>query len=106
MSENMKNETVQGSEVKESKKVTSTEKSGKSEKSKVASKPKKDNVFKKLANLFKGSWREMKNVTWSNPRSTTMNSILVVVALILVGAIFGALDLGFSSLISFIIKIW
>ncbi len=101
MSENMKNETGLTSEKEtETKKVTSTEKT------KAAPKTKKPNVFSKLGGLFKGSWRELKHVTWSSKRSTTMNSILVVVTLILVGAIFGLFDIGFSKLLTFVMDLY
>ena len=106
MSENKKNETVQDSVNNESKKVTSAEKSAKTEKAKVAKKDKKPNIFTKLIGLFKGSWRELSHVTWSSKKATTRNSILVVVALIIVGVIFGLFDMGFNKLLIFVMDLY
>ena len=76
------------------------------EKTKTAPKSNKPNVFAKLGGLFKGSWRELRNITWSSKRSTTMNSILVVVMLIIVGTIFGLFDIGFSKLLTLVMDIY
>lgn len=101
MSENKKNEqALENEKPSKEKKVTSTEKTAK------VSKNKKPNIFTKLGGLFKGSWRELKHVTWSSKRSTTMNSILVVVALVIVGTIFGLLDIGFKELLIFVMDLY
>ena len=81
------------------------EKATSTEKTKVA-KNKNPGVFGKLAKLFVGSARELKHVTWSSKRSTTMNSIMVVIVLLLVGGVLGALDMLFNWVLVAIMNLY
>ena len=98
MAENMKKDNEQTSEVAETKKVETKEVK--------PAKIKKDGWFKKLIKLFKDSKSELRKVTWAGKKATTKNSVLVIVVLIIVGAIFGLLDMGFNELIRFIINLY
>ncbi len=86
----------------ENKKVE--EKATSSEK-KVA-KTNKPGIFAKLGKLFVGSVRELKHVTWSSKRSATMNSILVVVVLLIVGGVLGGLDMLFNWVLRLVMDIY
>lgn len=97
MAENMKKENE----------VTAVDEGKKPESKEVKpAKVKKDGWFKKLLKLFKDSKSELKKITWSGKRAATKNSILVIAVLVVVGLIFGLLDMGFNWLITTIIDLY
>ena len=63
-------------------------------------------MFSKLSKLFVGSVRELKHVTWASKRSATMNSILVVVMLLLVGGVLGGLDMLFNWVLRLVMDLY
>ena len=98
MTENMKKNDEQTSEVAENKKAETKEVK--------PAKVKKDGWFKKVLKLFKDSKSELRKVTWAGKTATTKNAGLVLVVLIIVGLIFGLLDMGFNWLITTIIDLY
>lgn len=65
-------------------------------------KEKKPGWFSKLVKLFKESKSEVKKITWSDKKSTTKNTILVIVSLVIIAVIFGLFDMGFRWILEFI----
>ena len=98
MAENMKKNSEQTSEVAENKKAETKEVK--------PAKVKKDSWFKKVLKLFKDSKSELRKVTWAGKTATTKNSVLVIAVLVIVGLIFGLLDMGFNWLITTIIDLY
>ena len=102
MAENKKKESELTSEVAESKDVKDTTETKEVKPAKV----KKEGWFSKLVKLLKGSKSELKKVTWAGTMSTTKNSVLVLVVLVIVGIAFGLFDMGFNWLITHIIDLY
>ena len=50
--------------------------------------------------LFKGIYDELKKVTWPTRREGIRLTIMVVIVCLVVGIFLGAIDLGFSELVS------
>ena len=98
MAENIKKENEVASEVEESKKSEAKEVK--------PAKVKKDSWMKKLGKLFKDSKSELKKITWAGKEATTKNAILVIVVLVVVGVVFGLLDMGFNWLITTILDLY
>lgn len=63
-----------------------------------ASKPKKANSGK-VKKAFREFKAEFKKIVWSSKRTTFSNTVLVIVAMVIVAAVVGALDAGFSKLL-------
>ena len=68
---------------------------------------KKPNFFVKLGRsivkLFKDVKSEIKKIVWPTPKQTVNNTVIVIVAVLAVGAFVGILDLIFTSLLGVII---
>ncbi|HXX59276.1 MAG TPA: preprotein translocase subunit SecE [Dehalococcoidales bacterium] len=63
----------------------------------VAAAPKKRNA---LVGFFSDTVAEMKKVTWLTRREIVYLTALVLIVAIITGLILGAIDLGFSQLVS------
>lgn len=55
------------------------------------------NFFKKIVSYFTESWRELTKVTWPTRKQIIEITIAVCVISIVVGAILGLFDFGFSK---------
>ena len=63
----------------------------------AAAAPKKRNAF---VGFFNDTVAEMKKVTWLSRRELVYLTVLVLIVSIVTGVILGAIDLGFSQLVS------
>ena len=55
-------------------------------------KEKKENVFKRIAKYFKGVWKEVKRIRWTDRKDLLKYSISTLVLVFLFGAYFYAID--------------
>lgn len=62
-------------------------------------KEKKPGFFKKIGKFFKDCKSELKKIVWASLSSTTKNTILVVVTIIIATALFYGLDQLFNTAI-------
>lgn len=62
-------------------------------------KEKKPGVFKRLGKFFKECKSELKKIVWASIPSTTKNTILVVVTIVIATAVFYGLDQLFNTAI-------
>ena len=61
-----------------------------------AAKPKKDNKFLKF---FRGTKSEFKKIVWPTPKQWIKNTLVVIVAVIICGALIALLDMLFGGVI-------
>ena len=59
----------------------------------------------RIYGFFRDYKSEMKKIVWSSKEDVLKNTVVVVVTLVIVGALVGLLDLGFSQLLLLIGKI-
>ena len=64
---------------------------------------KKPGFFKKLAGWLREMRSELKKVVWPTPKQVLNNSVIVIIAVVLVGVVIGLFDWGASSLVMAII---
>ncbi len=78
-------------------------------KSKVNSKDKKPNIFKRMgkgiAKFFRDTKSEIKKIVWPTPKATFKNMGLVLLAMIVVGAVIFGLDQGLRALFSLVMEL-
>ena len=70
-----------------------------------ASKPVKKNkvsLGKRIAKAFKEFKAEFKKIVWSSKRATFANTALVVACMVIVAAVIGLLDTGFTALLNWV----
>ena len=79
-----------GKEVKEEKKVMKKKKQYVAEKKHV--KEKKENVFKRIAKYFKGVFKEIKRIRWTDRRDLFKYTLCTLMFLIFLGVYFHAID--------------
>jgi preprotein translocase SecE subunit len=63
------------------------------------------NPINAITSYVRSSIAELKKVTWPNKETTMRYSMLVIVVSIAVAAFFGALDFGFSRLVTFTLSL-
>ena len=95
----MEMDRVEGAEeaVESSKKDASVK-----EKSK---KNKKPGIFKRIAKYFRECKSEMKKIVWSSGKQTFNNTVVVIVAMIVIGAVVVGLDYLFRWIIQGLISL-
>lgn len=86
------------------KKVTEAVTEKKEAKATKASKPAKNKVSlgKRIAKAFREFKAEFKKIVWCGKKATFTNTALVVVCMVVVAAVIGGLDIGFSALINWV----
>lgn len=69
--------------------------------------PKKDKVkfTERIKKFFREYKSELKKIVWYSRKDTINSSILVIVCIVVVSAITGALDFGFSNIIRLLGKL-
>ena len=72
------------------------------EKSKKSKKP---GIFKRIAKYFRECKSEMKKIVWSSGKSTFNNTVVVIVAMIVIGAVVVGLDYLFRWIIQGLISL-
>ncbi len=72
---------------------------------KVAPKKDKVSLFAKIAKFFREYKSELKKISWYSRKDTINGSILVVVCIVLAAVVTGALDFGFSELLTWLGKL-
>lgn len=66
---------------------------------------KKPGFFKKIAKYFRECKSEMKKIVWSSKKQTFNNTVVVIAAMIVIGAIVVGLDYLFSWVIQGLISL-
>ena len=66
---------------------------------------KKPGFFKRIFKYLRECKSEMKKIVWSSGKQTFNNTVLVIVAMIIIGAVVVGLDFVFSRLIEFLISL-
>lgn len=56
-------------------------------------------IFMRLTRYIKETRGEIKNIVWPTRHDTTVHGVLVIGISIVIGALMGALDLGFQELL-------
>lgn len=59
--------------------------------------------MKKLAAYLKGSWEELRKVTWPSKKDTTKHTTIVIVFSVAIAAFIGLLDFVFNVLLELIV---
>lgn len=62
------------------------------------------NIFENIKNYFLGVYDETKKVNWPTRSQTLKNTLNIILAIILLTAVFGLIDLGLSSLVTFLLQ--
>jgi len=73
------------------------------DKSKKANK--KPGIFKRIAKYFKECKSEMKKIVWSSGKQTFNNTVVVIIAMIVIGAVVVGLDYLFRWIIQGLISL-
>lgn len=70
---------------------------------------KKPNVFKRMgkgiAKFFRDIKSEIKKIVWPTPKATFKNTGVVLLAMLIVGVVVFALDLGLGWLLGFVMHV-
>ncbi|MCL5795045.1 MAG: preprotein translocase subunit SecE [Patescibacteria group bacterium] len=61
------------------------------------------NLFTVIKNYFLGVYEETKKVNWPTRTQTLKNTLNIVVAIIVLTVVFGLIDYGLSSLVTFLL---
>jgi preprotein translocase subunit SecE len=102
MSDSKKDAAISEKAEKKAKKAKSD---ADSKKSKKSNKKDKKSIFKRIANWFQDLKREFKRVSWPT-KKTVFNNSLVVLGVVVIGSAFiGLIDLGFLSLINYLMSL-
>ena len=64
----------------------------------MAEKVKKENIFRRIGKFFKSTKSEFKKVTWPTKKQLLNNTMIVIVALVLIGLVIAGLDVLFTTL--------
>ena len=100
MAENNKNVTEEA-QIPEAESTTSETKEAKAAKTpKKSAKKNKPSFGQRVKKSLKEFKAEFKKIVWSSKRNTFNNTVLVVVSMIVVSVVIGALDTGFSKLLT------
>ncbi len=96
----LENKDTQVEELESVNDEKTTEAKGKKEKTKKAA-PKKNKVkfSQKIKKFFKDYKSELKKIVWCSKKMTFQYTLYVLVAMVIVSAFIGLLDLGFSQLL-------
>lgn len=70
-----------------------------------AKKNKKPNVFVRIFNYLRSCVGEIKKITWTSPKTTTRNFLIVLLVIIVVGLFIFALDRGLYYLLGLVIDL-
>ena len=82
---------------------TETEKTAKTAEEKKPIKPKAPKPsFKGISTYFKSTYAEIKKIVWPTPTQVFNNTLVVIIAILVVGAFIWGLDALFSIPISYI----
>ena len=76
---------------------TEKKKADKSDKADKAKKSDKPSVFARMGAWIKSCKSEMNKIVWASPKSVLTNSIMVIVAIAVIGLAIGLLDYIFSA---------
>ena len=99
MSENEKMEQGQGS-------ASASEKADKAKKDKKPEKQKKPSIFARIGKWLKDMKSELKKVVWPSGKQLVNNTVVVLVAVLIVGIIVCLFDLGAGELIGLLRKLF
>ena len=99
MSENEKMEQGQGS-------ASASEKADKAKKDKKPEKQKKPSIFAHIGKWLKDMKSELKKVVWPSGKQLVNNTVVVLVAVLIVGIIVCLFDLGAGELIGLLRKLF
>jgi preprotein translocase subunit SecE len=62
------------------------------------------NIFTGIKNYFLGVYEETKKVNWPTRSQTTKNTLNIIVAIVALTVVFGLIDFGLSSLVTFLLE--
>lgn len=62
------------------------------------------NIIHSIKNYFLGAYGEMRKVVWPSRAQIINNTLIVIVSVIIAVIIFGLIDLGLSSIITYLLK--
>ena len=99
MSENEKMEQGQGS-------ASASEKADKAKKDKKPEKQKKPSIFARIGKWLKDMKSELKKIVWPSGKQLVNNTVVVLVAVLIVGIIVCLFDLGAGELIGLLRKLF
>jgi preprotein translocase subunit SecE len=71
----------------------------------VAPKKKKEKLGKKIQRFWRETVGELRKVTWPTPEEAWKMTRIVLLVMVVMAAVLGSLDFGFSRLISFLVNL-
>ena len=66
---------------------------------------KKPNIFQRIGNYFRDVFGEIKKITWPAPKTTFMNTGIVLVAMLVVGIVIFGVDSGLHYLFGLVMNL-
>ena len=60
-------------------------------------------IFKRIGNFFRGIIGEIKKIVWPTPQATLKNTIVVIVACLLIGACVWIFDFGMGKFVDWVL---
>jgi preprotein translocase subunit SecE len=71
----------------------------------VAPKKKREKLGKKIQRFWRETTGELRKVTWPTPEEAWKMTRIVLLVMVVMAAVLGSLDFGFSRLISFLVNL-
>ena len=71
----------------------------------MAPKKKREKLGKKIQRFWRETIGELRKVTWPTPEEAWKMTRIVLLVMVVMAAVLGALDFGFSRLISFLVNL-
>jgi len=71
----------------------------------VAPKKKREKLGKKIQRFWRETIGELRKVTWPTPEEAWKMTRIVLLVMVVMAAVLGSLDFGFSRLISFLVNL-